>query len=328
MWPGIERNNGVGTNFEEKFWDYWGPTKMFYFNPEIFDDNKKIKSIYCMYLPFSEIKFNENEIAMGLHYECGDFGQHTVLFSYEEIPNIEHNKIWDYCVFENLDTDLQNYIDLHNYKVLEKRGEMTETEVYQNFLEDYIVQDCIDKNLFRILSENIVKAYLNMNPTISYNEAYIKFLENLCQRISKQSEPYEFIKKIEDCCKEKPEEFDKTILEIIQQTQIDKSESNIMRKRYKKTLEILEEMNCENDLNSIFQNCRELFLQDVVKYDIVEQESVDYDFEKKAFVKTGEKIKVHIPSYGILVKDENQKAVFQEKPKEYDFTDADDEFSL
>lgn len=321
MWPEIERNNGIGIKFNKEFWNNWGPSKMFYFNQEIFDDSKKIKSIYCMYLPHSEIKFDESEIAMGLHYECGEFGEHTVLFSYKEIPNIEHIKIWDYCVFEDMDTDNLEYINLHNFRVLEKQGKITEKEVYQNFLENYIIEDRFDVKIFRTLSENIIRAYLENNSTVNYEDAYLMFLQNLCQRIYGYSNNGELIEKIADCCIKKREEFDETILEIMNKTQIDKSESNIMKKKYEETLKILEYMKKENDLDSIFQSCRELFLQNVVQYQIIEQDDLEYDFDKKTVIKSGKKIRVNKPIYGILIKDENQKPIFKERTIEKSYDD-------
>lgn len=332
MWPNVERKNGVGVKFDEQFWNYWGPTKMFYFNSELFNDKKRIKSIYCMYLPHHNIKFNQDEIAMGLHYECGDFGEHTVLFSYEEIPNIEHNRIWDFCVFDDLETDAADLINLHNYSVQKSHGEITEKHMYKNYLEDYILQDEIDRELFRGVCQNIVKAYIKNNPTVSEEEAYIRFLENICQRICGYSEPYNLIKKIKDCCREKKEDFDKTILEIIKETQIDKNKPNILRERYEHSLSMIEKMRKPNDLNSIFQNCRELFTEQVVQYVNNEQDEIDYDFEQNKFIKTGKKIIVPIPIEGRVIRDEDKKAVFESKVKEREdekrVFDGDDDFLL
>lgn len=310
MWPDIERKNGIGVKFDEKFWDMWGPSSMCYFNPELFNDEKKIKSIYCMYLQYNCIEFKPDEIAMGLHYECGDFGQHTVLFSYEEIPDIKHSRVWDYCVFENLVTDNPEFINLHNYIILKQQGKMSEEDVYMNFLEDYILDDDIDKTFFRDLCDNILKSYIKNNPSVTYEEAYKRFLENICQRISGNSEQYILLKSIRDCCREKSDEFDRIILEIIKQTQIC---PNKMHERYQRVLAGLEKMKIENNLDSIFRNCRELFVDKVVRYSTYEEDEEKYDIIKHEFVNTGRKIEVIKADEGSVEKDENGKAVFKER---------------
>lgn len=321
MWPGIESENGVGVKFDEKFWDYWGPTHMFYYNPKIFDDSKNIKSIFCMYLPYHQVKFREEEIAMGIHYECGEFGQHTVLFSYEEVPNIDHNQIWDYCVFENLDTEAPDEINLHGYVTLKKQNKMTEEEVYQNYLEDMI--DVNDKDAFRELSGNIVKKYLKREAGTSYEEAYTKFLENIANRIWRYSNSYELTKKINDATTKDQEEFDKTILEIMEQTQTESSKTNVMKERYEHTLEMVKDPTTKNDLNSIFRNCRELLLQSVVQYHTEGQNKIVFTDEE------GQECEIEVPAYGVLLKGKNQEPVFKEKETSrtgVNLDDDDDDF--
>lgn len=328
MWPDIKRENGIGIKFNEEFWDNWGPTNMCYFNPELFNDEKKIKSIYCMYLSYGCIKFKPEEIAMGLVYECGDFGQHTVLFSYEDIPNIEHAKIWDYCVFENLETEMPNLINLYNYNILKQQGKMSDEDIYINFLEDYIVGYDIDKEVFRNLCDNILKAYIKNNPSVTYDEAYKRFLENISERILGENEPYTFLKPIRDCCTENSDEFDKTILDIIKQTKIDKESPNKIRERFNKSLEMFEMSSVNNDLNSIFRNCRDLFLDKAIRYSSYETDEIIYDENDHKFVKTGNKIDAIKEIFGIVKKDNNGKAVFEEtkwkEPERTSTSDFDD----
>ena len=70
MWPEIYRKNNVGVIFDPDFWRNWGPTHMVYFHPDLFSDDKKINSIYCLWQPFTTIDFNKEDIAMVLEYAC------------------------------------------------------------------------------------------------------------------------------------------------------------------------------------------------------------------------------------------------------------------
>lgn len=103
--------------------------------------------------------------------------------------------------------DDPEFINLHNYSALKQQGKMSEEDVYMNFLEDYILGDDIDKTFFRDLCDNILKSYIKNNPSITYEGAYIRFLENICQRISGNSESYILLKSIRDCCRDKSDEF-------------------------------------------------------------------------------------------------------------------------
>ncbi len=141
MWPEIIKENNIGIKLKNEFWNEWGPTHMFYFNPNLWDDTKEIKSIYCIYLYHHRVQFDAKEIAMGLHYECGEFGQHVALFSYQEIPNITYSEsAWRYCVFPVIHTDIEEQILLYQGQVLMDKGIISERERYRNFLENNLTR--------------------------------------------------------------------------------------------------------------------------------------------------------------------------------------------
>ena len=113
MWPVIMRENNIGKNFDPDFWRNWGPTEVKYLDESV---EKKIQSIYCMYKSYETIKIDDlSSIAMVLTYECGEFGEHTIVFSYDKVPRITYNSSWDYCVFPDFDSE--DDMDIRLYKL-------------------------------------------------------------------------------------------------------------------------------------------------------------------------------------------------------------------
>jgi hypothetical protein len=314
MWPEIVGENKKGVKFNESFWSEWGPSRMCFFNKSIFDDTKDIKSIYCMYEPIQSIKFNQDEIAMALTYDCADFGEHTVLFSYSDLPEIQHSGTWDFCVFEDLDTDNAELINLYSCMLLQQRGDITEEDVYKKFLEKkFQLGDEI--STFSRLSGNIIKSYLKINPTVTENQAYIRFLENLYQRAKGSGNFYGVSRKILDCCKNEPENFDKVIYEIFEQNQPQQIDKNIAKESFCNIKYFLKQCKnrVNNDLNSIFINCREFFKDKVEKMEFKETDELVLDADTFQFKKTGKKInKVHFIK-GKIEKTENGGVEFFEK---------------
>lgn len=272
MWPDIKRNNKVGIKFDEKFWDYWGPSRMFYFNPELFNDEKDIKSICLKYLGPCDFEFEPSEIAMGLVYDCGEFGQHTVLFSYEDIPKITQEcNSWNHYVLPHIETDDDLLVKLYNYKMLKLEGKMTESQMYIRYLEDTVLDYNGDAQWFRRLSQNILNAYIKKHPTIEEEKAYQILLENIVLRLKDYKNTFNIRKSINKC-KTNSRRFDRTIYEIMNMEVDTLLQEKGIENKYQSGLKLLDMLKEENDLNAIFRNCRELFLNNVIEYRYNEEE--------------------------------------------------------
>lgn len=288
---------------------------MFYFNPELFDDTKKIKSIYFMYLPEYEIKFNPEEIAMGLTYECGEFGQHTALFSYSEVPNIKHNRVWDFCVFPDFNSDATNLIKLKESLIMRKNDKFADEDIYRIYLEDFVLREHIPEKDFKRMCRNIISKYIKTNPEVSEDEAYIKLLEKLGNKMLtlEYGNTYDWIKKCAKASQDDDElEFDKLILEFINKPA--QKENNInLKNMFNNDLQIIQNLRENNDLDSIFRNCRDYFLNKAVTFETKEVDEVEFDEKSFEPIKTGKKVKIKQEIPGSIIKSEDGKAKFEPK---------------
>lgn len=298
MWPIIKRKNDVGYSFDEAFFTEWGPTYMYYFNEDIFCSRNEIKSIVGIYEYSNAIKFDPRDFAMGLHYECGEFGQHVLLFSYEDVPKIDCRGYWKYYVYPNFSGD-DSSTALFN-RVILKYGK---NFLYEKFLSSLILSDDV---LETEKLEKLQKAshkILDIN-NISNNPKYI----NLLEMIYLSLETMKFNERDEwlfDFLNSNDSESHKILLKPL------KPGINFNREKLKKQYNYINQRLYEkfenNNLNLIFENCRNLFLNDVVQYDEKEKELEDFNGEKQ-------KIKILCPKYGSLIKD-NDKAIFVEDKK-------------
>ena len=120
MWPGIIRDeNKKGIQFDPDFWEDWGPTEVKYSDNRA-NKKRKIQSIYCIYDSFDRIQIDDiNSIAFALEYECGDFGRHSVFFSYDKTPKITYPECWEYLVFKDFDSDDKYEILLYQLGVMD-----------------------------------------------------------------------------------------------------------------------------------------------------------------------------------------------------------------
>lgn len=120
MWPGIIRDeNKIGIKFDPDFWVEWGPTEVKYSDNRA-NKKRKIQSISCIYDRFGNIKIDDkNSIALALEYECGDFGSHSVFFSYDKTPKITYPEFWEYLVFKDFDSDDKDEILLYQLGVMD-----------------------------------------------------------------------------------------------------------------------------------------------------------------------------------------------------------------
>ncbi len=338
MWPSIirENGNGKGIKLDEAHWINWGPSDMFYYNPDLFDDTKKIGSIYCMYLPQSEIKFNPDEIAMGIIYECGDFGQHTVLFSYSECPDLKYNSNWDFCIFSDYSSDMESSIELKEALMKRKNGIIKEDEVYQVFLENQVLLGFVPIETFRKKLNDIIKEYQKIKPGVSEEEAYIKLLEKLSDK-SNSLDPetrFELIKRIRESCDESDNlEFNKLMLEYISVPTAEGIED--VQEKYNRNLSYVQNQE-ENDLDSMFRNCRDYFLDKAIRYEKKEIDDMDFDPKTFKLIKTGKKRIVHESRPGRIIKGKDGKAKFEVLQRKIpkipedmrDFLENDELFSL
>lgn len=282
MWPTIKYEEGIGIKFKEDFWEVWGPSSMFYYNDKIFDDSKDIKSIYLMYNDHMSVKFDKNEIAMGLKYQCGEFGEHTVLFSYVTRPKIENPNIWNHYVFPYVETDQTlNEFYQNNIKrqVLSKKLQPKIAII--RYMENYIFKcDSLDESIqvrIKLLSKRILTYYQKYHLDCTIDEAYYILLSKIYTYLraliyyennSEQNKQMyqKAMKYFKDTLKKDQLEeidilqFEKMVFELLS-TSID---ANIMKKidvpeKYFEKFIKEEEYFKINDLNSIFKNCREIF---------------------------------------------------------------------
>lgn len=223
MWPPIKRENNIGVCFDEKFWEYWGPSNLFYFNENIFQDNREIKCIFCTYEPHRSIQFKAEEIAIGLCYECGDFGEHTVLFSYVEEPSLVCNHNWDYCVYSDFSSDYFELLNLWQEQVLKNpkqkssffdkftfcREENNLNEIFNNALVYFQNKVIMEKEILKeeleldletnqiIKTGKMVKAFTFVNGKLIQEEnGMAKFLEIKKEVFSAEKDSCSYWKKI------------------------------------------------------------------------------------------------------------------------------------
>ena len=294
MWPALKKKDNIAINFDNNFWKEWGPTHMIYFNKELFNDNKDIKSIYCMYRSFDRIKLNPKEIAMALEYECGDFGEHTVLFSYEEIPNPNYCEGWNYYIFPNFDTENNEDISLYYNKLTCKDKD----ETYLRFLENQILNTF---NLTPLEREKLRRSIgLNM-------EEYKKYLEKVEQlMISLTLEDYYKIK-------EQLQDFSSFKLIV---SSLSKKITNIknydIKREFESTYSRIASSPIINDLNCIYHNTRELFLENVVQIESILVPEKEIDRITYKLVETGNMERIWKRVYG-SVENQDGVAVFKKK---------------
>lgn len=315
MWPNIIRKGKTGVKFDENFWDNWGPSQMFYFNPGLFNDERKIKSIYFKYLNHNQFEFDPNEIAMGLIYECHEFGEHTVLFSYSEIPNITTNlHSWDHYVLPYFETDDNRLVNMYNNRKLMLEGKMSKTEMYIKYLEDIIIMGHNNsRQIFRNLCHSILNEYIHSHTNIKPEMVYQTLLESIVSRILDSDDSTTIFSDIHKCY-ENGKDFPKIINGIMDI----KLDENLLKEKikyeYSKRLKELDSLQEENDLDSIYRECRDLFLNRVVQY---KEEPIAPSFVFNKYFD-----KEVVPYFGRIVKDADGKPIFEEiereKPTEFD----------
>ncbi|MCI8699851.1 MAG: hypothetical protein HFJ47_00735 [Clostridia bacterium] len=310
MWPSIIKKGGTGIKFDENFWDIWGPSNMFYFNPELFNDERKIKSIYFKYLNHNQLEFDPSEIAMGLIYECHEFGEHTVLFSYNEIPNITTNlHSWDHFVLPYFETDDNRLVNMYNDRKLMLEGKMSKTEMYIKYLEGIIIYwDNNSRQIFRNLCHSILNEYIHSHTNIKPEMVYQTFLESIVSRILVSDDSLTICSSIQRCYESKD------FLKIINGIMDIKLDENLLKERikceYSKHLKELDFLQEENDLDSIYRECRDLFLNRVVQY---KEEHIDSSLVFNTYFDTD-----LVPYFGRIVKDADGKPIFEEIEREFD----------
>lgn len=301
MWPDIkyrkENKKRVGYEFDSEFWKLWGPTLMYYYNENIYDDSKPIKSIYCMYNHHNTVEFIPEEIAMALKYECGDFGEHIVLFSYVDYPKLDYTHTWNWYVYPEGCLLSETDILLKKLSLEMKSGNMSKEQAYLTYLERTIIKE--EKSLYE-LSEKIIRIIRKSHPDISDEEAYKMLLEKIFFHgyenggIGKINTSNRF-------------DFEKSVYKVITEYEpILKCEP---LEKFEKDLEWLEIDKEKNDLDSIFRQCREYFKNRVQKdCKIITNVPI---WDKETFTHIGtEEQEVEIGVDGYIEKDEQGKVIF------------------
>ena len=294
MWPTIKRKNNIGVSFNDDFWAWWGPTYMVYFNEELFNDTKDIKGIICMYCSIMEIEFNNEEIAMALEYQCGDFGYHSVLFSYEEFPKLKSTSTWNYYVYPGFDTDNDSVFKLYQDKL---EGKSTD-EMYLEYLEDTIFYihylSTSEREQFR---KNIGLDLLEYR---KYLEGVTKLLLSLPleMRGSITKQLYDF------------SSFTSIIAKVPREYLNDKVPDIKIAFNYDYSVAISEEK--KNDLNTIYQNSRDFFLDYTVQFEEFKSKAFEYDEESGKIIESEKWETCLKPIYG-FVRNQNGKPVFEKK---------------
>lgn len=314
MWPPVKRENNIGTSLDKNFWNEWGPTHIYYFNPDIFNDSRKIKCIFFTYEPYNQVSFLEDEIAMGIHYECGEFGQHIGLFSYVDIPTIKHGEHWDYYVYPNISSDLPDEIYLNKISMIYG---------HDNLYELFLGYKIIDKYVLVLENYNKLKLCLmNMLEDKSDNN-YIKFLEV----VALHGDAVELLKK---------RKWSEQFLETQDEKQRIKLISNVLnndvlldknyiKRQYNNAYNGLFNERENNDLNQIFINCRDTLIeaQSVVQHEKALFKNSD-DFDDLLSDENLSPIYNIEDVYGTLEKVSNNKPVFV-KRKEYGICRKEDD---
>ena len=300
MWPEIYRKNNVGVIFDPNFWRNWGPTHMVYFHPDLFPDDKKINSIYCLWQPFTTIDFNKEDIAMVLEYACSEFGEHCTFFSYKDIPDIEHSRCEDYYVLPTFETLEEDVLTIYNGILMKK----TKEELYISYLEDH---------LFTLQALSF-RQRKQVQDTLGLNlEEYRKYLEKAIALISQLpiESRIQIIKKLYDFS-QLP-----TIISCLE-TEYPKTEIKSLRNHFEEKYNRYNNpfWNNANDLNSIFRHARDQHLNYAMQYIEKEVPEITFDPISEKLIQTGKMTTSFEIVYG-SVGLENGVATFKEKKKNY-----------
>lgn len=193
MWPVIVREKNIGQRFEERFWDLWGPLEKFYTNPDIEDHSRVIKNIFCTYEPHQDIVFKKEDIALGLNYACGEFGEHTILFSYEKTPEIHCKHIWDCYIMSDFRTESSGVYALYTIQ-----DHCSKEELYVKYLELQLVSEGETEKLKRVLEKSVYakeSSYLEVLEQILLHapDDFISFRQYCRMLVEKLNAPASFL---------------------------------------------------------------------------------------------------------------------------------------
>lgn len=172
---------------------------------------------------------------------------------------------------------------------------------------------------FRKRCGNIISEYIKANPSLTEEDAYLKLLEKLENKTFDLDNEYayEWTKRCASACENGDDlEFDKLILEFINQP-TPELKTNKIHERFLRYLELLERRKEDNDLTSIFRDCRERFVNKAVRFETQEIEGIDFDEKTLKLVKTGKKEKIKVTKPGRIIKDENGKAKFEDMKEKF-----------
>ena len=270
MWPDVERykqgDKYIGYKFSERFWREWGPTNMYYYHPEIFNDNKHIGLIQCIYQSRGQVKFKEDEVAMALAYKCGEFGEHVALFCYTDTPDIQYtDDVWCRSFFDDIETEDDRIYLARNCASKMKHEKLSEQQANILYLENLILKGKNSPEVLQKATRNIC-GYLVSKYGKDETTAYELCLEKIASKLGQIGYPattaynqriQEELSKLNDTQGEpiSTRDFEKLIYELL-------SEENQKGSRYKSFSDILkfiEKMGICNDLDSMFRNSREIF---------------------------------------------------------------------
>lgn len=252
MWP-IRNDLKDRIEFKDSFWDQ--KDRIFYFNADLFDDSKKIKAIYGGYA--GPVRFNPDEIAMGVHYEKSDLGRHTLLFSYLEDADIEYPTgiaLFLEIFNDYITSDIEDALLYRNLKRFEK-GKISSYEMYLNYLEGHLTQFSIQNDF----DHSIIKEWLT--PFIESDDMYLSFLEQLNNKLLSIKDSWIYHDNIFKAINSNnPEYFYSLILDILKNDNI----GNI-RKIYDKKLNEVKELGLyfNIDLDDNFKRTRDILIKQV-----------------------------------------------------------------
>lgn len=277
MWPNIERykqgDKYIGFKFTESFWEGWGPSTMYYYNPEIFNDNKHIKLIHCIYDSSEKIKFKNDQVAMAIKYECGEFGEHVVLFCYTDAPDIEYKSkgLWCCSIFDDIETQHPKIYMARTLASKIKHGKLSEQQANILYLENLILDGENSPETLKKATRNICRYLVN-----NYGKDETSAYEMCLEKIESKLQQIEFITrdayrkriqrelsilKYKDSDFVRTQEFDRLINELL-------AEENQEKCKYTSLadiMEYIEKSEIYNDLDCIFRNSREYFKNNAEK---------------------------------------------------------------